>query len=263
METLAMQTGLELAWIGACREGNLRSSIPNSQDFSNGKEKEREARGSEKMKKADQENLTIQSFIFQIKDTQLIDPRVFFQTSCDSILVDGAVVLKDDETIISCGSEIIPGPEADGICFKVMPTKQICKKQIKITLDPEHAKCSICLNIWHDVVTIAPCLHNFCNGCFSEWLKRCQEKRSTVLCPQCRAVVQFVGRNHFLHNIEEDIQKSDPSLTRSDEEIETLDRCSSIKSCLGKCYRFHALLLQILFYFTSCIFDIVWHSVQI
>ncbi|EYU20551.1 hypothetical protein MIMGU_mgv1a021550mg, partial [Erythranthe guttata] len=176
---------------------------------------------------------------------------------CDSILVDGAVVLKDDETIISCGSEIIPGPEADvGAKMSKWTSKNIQRNQssqkaihqleklicyfsYEITLDPEHAKCSICLNIWHDVVTIAPCLHNFCNGCFSEWLKRCQEKRSTVLCPQCRAVVQFVGRNHFLHNIEEDIQKSDPSLTRSDEEIETLDRCSSIKSCL-------ALILQVI-----------------
>lgn len=43
----------------------------------------------------------------------------------------------------------------------------------------------------------------FSNGCFSEWLRRSQEKHSNVLCPQCRAVVQFVGRNHFLHNIEE------------------------------------------------------------
>lgn len=41
------------------------------------------------------------------------------------------------------------------------------------------------------------------NGCFSEWLRRSQEKHSSVLCPQCRAVVQFVSRNHFLHNIEE------------------------------------------------------------
>lgn len=41
------------------------------------------------------------------------------------------------------------------------------------------------------------------NGCFSEWLKRCQEKHSSILCPQCRAVVQFVGRNHLLHTIEE------------------------------------------------------------
>lgn len=31
----------------------------------------------------------------------------------------------------------------------------------QIPLDVEHAKCSICLNIWHDVVTVSPCLHNF------------------------------------------------------------------------------------------------------
>ncbi|GFP92841.1 E3 ubiquitin-protein ligase chfr [Phtheirospermum japonicum] len=160
------------------------------------------------------------------------------QTSSDSIIVDGTVVHKDDTTIIRCGSEIILGPEADGYMtymFKVMPTEETCKKQLKIFLDPEHAKCSICLNVWHDVVTVAPCLHNFCNGCFSEWLKRCQEKRSSVLCPQCRAVVQFVGRNHFLHSIEEDILQSDSSLRRSNEEIAVLDSYSSIKSPLVVC----------------------------
>ncbi|XP_011099653.1 E3 ubiquitin-protein ligase CHFR isoform X1 [Sesamum indicum] len=155
--------------------------------------------------------------------------------SSSSILVDGTVVQEDDTTIIRCGTEIILGPEADGFMrymFKVMPTEETCKKQLKINLDPEHAKCSICLNVWHDVVTVAPCLHNFCNGCFSEWLKRCQDRHSSILCPQCRAVVQFVGRNHFLHSIEEDILESDSSLRRSDEEIALLDSYSSIKSPL-------------------------------
>ncbi|XP_057471703.1 uncharacterized protein LOC130760424 isoform X2 [Actinidia eriantha] len=111
-------------------------------------------------------------------------------------------------------------------------TEESCKKQLKICLDAEHAKCSICLNVWHDVVTAAPCLHNFCNGCFSEWLRRSQEKHSNVLCPQCRAVVQFVGRNHFLHNIEEDILQTDSSLKRSDEEVALLDTYATIKSPL-------------------------------
>lgn len=79
-----------------------------------------------------------------------------------------------------------------GYIFKVMPSLEICKKKLKviklvnvfsslnfrlifvcgdaddllvwfyqISVDVEHAKCSICLNIWHDVVTVAPCLHNF------------------------------------------------------------------------------------------------------
>lgn len=66
----------------------------------------------------------------------------------------------------------------------------------------------------------------------SEWLRRSQERRSSVLCPHCRAVVHFVGRNHFLHNIEQDILLADPSLKRSSEDIVLLDSNASIKSPL-------------------------------
>ncbi|KAB2607086.1 E3 ubiquitin-protein ligase CHFR-like [Pyrus ussuriensis x Pyrus communis] len=89
-------------------------------------------------------------------------------------------------------------------------------------MDVERAKCCICLNIWHDVLTIAPCFHNFCNGCFSEWLKRSQEKRSSVLV-QCRAVLQFVGRNHFLLNVAGEILKANSSLKRSNDDVATFD----------------------------------------
>ncbi|XP_015571058.2 E3 ubiquitin-protein ligase CHFR isoform X3 [Ricinus communis] len=156
-------------------------------------------------------------------------------TSSNAILVDEAVVHSQDDIIINCGSEIIPGPEKEGYLsyrFKVMPPPKSCARQLKVCIDADHAKCSICLNIWHDVVTVAPCLHNFCNGCFSEWLRRSVEKHSTVLCPHCRAVVQFVGRNHFLHSIEEDILQADSSLKRSDEEIALLDSCASVRSNL-------------------------------
>lgn len=155
--------------------------------------------------------------------------------SSNVVLVDGTIVQTEDTCLIKCGSEIIPGLVEDGsvsYIFRVMPTEQCSTKKLKIFLDVEHAKCSICLNIWHDVVTVAPCLHNFCNGCFSEWLRRSQEKHSSVLCPQCRAVVQYVGRNHFLHNIEEDIVQSDSSLKRCDEEVALLDSYAVIKSPL-------------------------------
>ncbi|KAL8126544.1 hypothetical protein AgCh_013716 [Apium graveolens] len=156
-------------------------------------------------------------------------------TSSNIVLVNGTVVETEDTCLIKCGSEIVPGHVEDGslrYIFRVMATEQFSTKKLKIMLDFEHAKCSICLNIWHDVVTGAPCLHNFCNGCFSEWLRRSQEKHSSVLCPQCRAVVQFVGRNHFLHNIEEDILQSDSSLKRPDEELAILDSYAVIKSPL-------------------------------
>lgn len=70
--------------------------------------------------------------------------------------------------------------------FKLMPTPpQTSQKQLKVNtlhfydsrfsngclslssqtsqicIDVDHAKCGICLSVWHDVVTIAPCFHNF------------------------------------------------------------------------------------------------------
>ncbi|XP_043709656.1 E3 ubiquitin-protein ligase CHFR isoform X2 [Telopea speciosissima] len=155
--------------------------------------------------------------------------------SSETIIVDETVLGREGTMVINCGSEVISGPSRDGyLCYKfeVMPTQELCNRRLEISLDVENAKCSICLNIWHDVVTVAPCLHNFCNGCFSEWLRWCQEKRSSVLCPQCRAVVCYVGRNHFLHNIEENILQSYSSLKRSSDEVAALDAQASIKSNL-------------------------------
>ncbi|XP_021742112.1 E3 ubiquitin-protein ligase CHFR-like isoform X2 [Chenopodium quinoa] len=152
------------------------------------------------------------------------------------ILIDGAILESEDVVSIKCGCEIVPAStkvEHLSFKFEVMPVQeQRFENKLKIFLDSEHTKCCICLNVWHDVVTVAPCLHNFCNGCFSEWLKRCQKKHSSVLCPQCRAVVQFVGRNHFLHGIEEDILQADASLRRSTEELAILDSYATIKSNL-------------------------------
>lgn len=152
------------------------------------------------------------------------------------ILVDGAILNSEDVVCIKCGIEIVPASMKEGHLiykFEVMPVQeQRSEKNLKIMIDAEHTKCSICLNVWHDVVTVAPCLHNFCNGCFSEWLRRCQEKHSSVLCPHCRAVVHYVGKNHFLHGIEEDILQADASLRRPAEELAVLDSYASIKSNL-------------------------------
>ncbi|KAL6195462.1 hypothetical protein ACLB2K_031081 [Fragaria x ananassa] len=155
--------------------------------------------------------------------------------SSNAILVDGTVIQSEESTVIRSGSEIISGPAGEGCLsyrFNVLPGPETCQKTLKISVDAEHAKCCICLNTWHDAVTIAPCFHNFCNGCFSEWLRRSQEKRSSVLCPQCRGVVQFVGRNHFLHNIAGEIMNADSSLRRSNEDTAVLDSYATVQSNL-------------------------------
>nr|VDD05999.1 unnamed protein product [Brassica oleracea] len=155
--------------------------------------------------------------------------------SSDAILVDEALIPKDGAVDIISGSEIVPGPGGQGYLqyrFTVMPAPDSRSQLLKISIDPDHAKCSICLNVWHDVVTAAPCLHNFCNGCFSEWMRRSEARHQHVLCPQCRTTVQFVGRNHFLQNIQEDILKADTGLRRPAEDLAVLDSSSSIQSNL-------------------------------
>ncbi|KAI4369306.1 hypothetical protein MLD38_017762 [Melastoma candidum] len=155
--------------------------------------------------------------------------------SSETILVDGSALQSEDMMFIKSGSEIVPGLEVEGHLSYIFETKappEQSEKRLKISVDVDIAKCCICLNMWHDVVTTAPCLHNFCNGCFSEWLKRSQRRHSAVLCPQCRATVQFVGRNHFLNNIVEEFLCADSSLRRSDEEAARLSKNSSIQSNL-------------------------------
>ncbi|OIW18239.1 hypothetical protein TanjilG_06323 [Lupinus angustifolius] len=177
--------------------------------------------------------------------------------SPNTILVDGAEVQNENTVVIKDGSEIIPGPDREGFelglakavklilqyvkylrfvsyRFDILSSPEISQRQLQICVDVENAKCSICLNIWHDVVTVAPCLHNFWQGSypFLKWLRRSQENHSNVLCPHCRGVVQFVGKNHFLRTIAEDMLKADSSLRRSDEEVALLDTYSSVRSNL-------------------------------
>ncbi|KAH7681014.1 Zinc finger RING/FYVE/PHD-type protein [Dioscorea alata] len=160
-------------------------------------------------------------------------------TSLAAILVDGAILEVSEELDIESGIEIVSGPKLEGYLsytFQVIFTEDPDSRNLKISLDVELAKCSICLNIWHDVVTVSPCFHNFCNGCFSEWLRRgsCRPRMipNHIACPQCRAVVHSVGRNHFLHNIEEAILQTFSSLKRPAEEVQLLDSHASIKSNL-------------------------------
>ncbi|CAN6692944.1 unnamed protein product [Malus baccata var. baccata] len=102
------------------------------------------------------------------------------------MVVDGNVIQAEDTIVISCVKLLqVPIRKDISYRFNVLRGPENCQQQLKISMDAEHAKCCICLNICCDVVTLAPCFHNFCNRCFSEWLKRSQEKCSSVLCPQC------------------------------------------------------------------------------
>jgi E3 ubiquitin-protein ligase CHFR len=72
----------------------------------------------------------------------------------------------------------------------------------------EEMKCGICLEIIYQCVTLMPCLHNFCGGCYSTWMKR------NTNCPKCRDPVSEVRRNTALNNIIEAFLAGNPGEAR-------------------------------------------------
>eukprot|EP00035_Acanthoeca_spectabilis_P012131 m.214903 g.214903 ORF g.214903 m.214903 type:complete len:533 (-) comp15537_c0_seq8:17-1615(-) len=85
--------------------------------------------------------------------------------------------------------------------------------------EAEALECCVCREILHGVVTVLPCLHNFCGGCLSEW----QEKGSRE-CPSCRGPCTDVRRNHQFQSVIQEFLDRNPSLKRTAEELAALDK---------------------------------------
>lgn len=82
--------------------------------------------------------------------------------------------------------------------------------------------CCICYEILHDCISLQPCMHSFCSGCYSLWMKKSNE------CPQCRNSVQRVCKNHILNNLVEAYLKDHPEKMRSNSELEELNTKNTI-----------------------------------
>lgn len=53
----------------------------------------------------------------------------------------------------------------------------------------ENLNCGVCLEIMYRPISIWPCLHNFCGGCYSEWMRENKD------CPMCRKLVKSISKN--------------------------------------------------------------------
>jgi hypothetical protein len=81
----------------------------------------------------------------------------------------------------------------------------------------EHMTCCICMNVMHRPVTLVPCQHNFCAGCYSD------ARKHSDVCPQCRTPVDDIARNHTLVNIIEGFLGANPSCKRPADDLKDLD----------------------------------------
>jgi E3 ubiquitin-protein ligase CHFR len=78
-------------------------------------------------------------------------------------------------------------------------------------------KCSICFEIMHDPVTLMPCLHNFCGGCISGWVRLHKD------CPHCRLKISDLKKNVMLNQMIAIFSQANPEEKRSNEDIKDID----------------------------------------
>lgn len=87
----------------------------------------------------------------------------------------------------------------------------------------EELHCGICLELIHNCVTLTNCLHNYCGGCISEWLKKKN-------CPLCKAPITIAKKNAQLNNIVKSLLNSEPSKQRPVAELALLDEKDLFKN---------------------------------
>ncbi|XP_064620650.1 E3 ubiquitin-protein ligase CHFR-like isoform X2 [Lineus longissimus] len=86
----------------------------------------------------------------------------------------------------------------------------------------ETLMCIICQEILHDCISLQPCMHSFCSGCYSDWMKMSNE------CPSCRVKVDRINKNHIVNNLVEAYLKTNPDKKRPEEDIKELNEKNTI-----------------------------------
>ncbi|KAI8809301.1 hypothetical protein BJ742DRAFT_805802 [Cladochytrium replicatum] len=87
----------------------------------------------------------------------------------------------------------------------------------------EELNCGICHDLMHQPVTLAPCMHKFCGGCFCEW------RRVSPSCPHCRSDIAVVSRDQMVQNLIDLFVKSHPERRRQPEDIADLEAQNTIQ----------------------------------
>ncbi|XP_063448138.1 E3 ubiquitin-protein ligase CHFR-like [Mytilus trossulus] len=86
----------------------------------------------------------------------------------------------------------------------------------------ETLMCSICQEIMYYCISLQPCMHSYCAGCYSDWMQKSNE------CPTCRMKVKRINKNHIVNNLIEAYLKEHPEKKRPEEDLKALDAKNKI-----------------------------------
>jgi len=89
--------------------------------------------------------------------------------------------------------------------------------------------CPICLQTMYKCVTLAPCAHNFCMTCCSDWMRKKAE------CPVCRRSFLAIMKNHAMDSVIEVFLESSPKYRRCEQDLKDMDARDQLRlGCSGK-----------------------------
>jgi pSer/pThr/pTyr-binding forkhead associated (FHA) protein len=142
--------------------------------------------------------------------------------------------IQNNDYIQLLSSKMVPPQDVIAYVFSLSGTTQGKRKQsqennytdskrqkIDSSISDE-MKCCICIDIIYQAVTVMPCLHNFCGGCYSLWMNK------SANCPQCRKKVVEVSKNDGLTNLIERFIDTHPESRKSKEEMEDQQKNNKI-----------------------------------
>ncbi|XP_065055437.1 E3 ubiquitin-protein ligase CHFR-like [Rhopilema esculentum] len=114
-------------------------------------------------------------------------------------------------------------PRIDSSCRakSLEPTSEKIKENDREV--EENLTCGICQDIFHECVSVQPCMHSFCAACYSGWMSQ------SKICPTCRKSVKQVGKNHILNNLVAAFLKKHPECQRAKEELDEMNKKDLIK----------------------------------
>jgi len=146
--------------------------------------------------------------------------------SSNGTTVNGDVIGKGKSVQLHNGDEIcvLPasrvGPdETIGFLFRNTTETLSTQEGVEaLALDLEElVLCPICMQAIYKCVALAPCSHNFCMACCSDWMRRKND------CPVCRRPITAVMKNHPMDSVVEAFLTAQPSRRRAPLELRDMD----------------------------------------
>jgi len=136
--------------------------------------------------------------ILEKKRSDLSSTSEKYETNVSTNIITPTAIITSPTTSSPIVTDLTNNKrKAEEITSEIIITPEIKKQKAEKTVGDnfeENLVCGICQEILYKCVSLIPCLHNFCAGCYAEWCKRSNK------CPACRLKVKNVKKKKSCNN---------------------------------------------------------------